>query len=359
MEESTATSGGLYGAGGLYGIGPSEGRWIWVGGMASDVSETQLTERIGAHQAREGSGSTFVVHRMHGGAWVQFTRSSLAHVCLTALNGTVLTGPKGSSSTLRVRYAAHLEDTSAPPHVTYLKRPLPSAATTMDEPKKKANSGAGAPSPRVGTDAPPAKRAKTNDDAVPPPPPQASQPGSAATTGSSGATAGGGAKSETKPAATASKAAAATSKAATAASSRPSAAAGTPASVPLATGGGGGSGGGSSAAVGAARASASTVAGGSRGASGGQPAGQLPGGPATHADMLRLALRSALAQLLRVPPAVPCHPAPRTCSARPTPAILFWAPHAAPRAHCHISSPAKPLLFVCLAPSPLRCPSDA
>jgi len=141
MTQSETAPSGIYGA-------ATDGRYLWVGGMAPDIPDAQLAERISAHQAREGSGSNFTMHKMDGGAWVYFTRPSLAQACLTALNGTVLTGAKGSSSTLRVRYATHLEDTTAPPAVAYLKRPLPTAAAlaAVEEPpvKKPASAAPGA-----------------------------------------------------------------------------------------------------------------------------------------------------------------------------------------------------------------------
>ena len=169
MASSRETGASAAASAGLYATSADspQGRWVWIGGLAPDISDAQLIERIGAHQAREGSGSTFDVHRFEGGAWVHFARPSLAHVCLTALNGTVLTGPKGSASTLRLRYAAHLEDTSAPPAVAYLKRPLPGAAALAagsDEGKKV--NGAAAPSARP-SDPPAAKRARTFDNAQP------------------------------------------------------------------------------------------------------------------------------------------------------------------------------------------------
>ena len=148
---------------GLFGRIPSEGRWLWIGGLAADVSNAQLTERIGTHQAREGSGSTYELHRRDGGAWVHFARPSLAQMCLTALNGTNLTGAQGGASTLRVRYAADREDTSAAPAVLYLKRPLPTAAGIAAEEAtaKKAHTSSSNGRP----DAPAAKRAKNDESA--------------------------------------------------------------------------------------------------------------------------------------------------------------------------------------------------
>ena len=260
---------------GLYAM--PEGRWLWVGGMASDVSEAQLIERISAHQAREGSGSTFEVKRLIGGAWVHFTKASLAHVCLTALNGTVLTGPDGSSSTMRIRYAVYQEDTSAPPAVAYLKRPLPSAAAIAAEEKAasekaaseaaaaKKPSGAAAPNPRGGGDAPAAKRPKVEDG---------TGGGSRATASQPAAAAAAAAPSSAAPAAQSSAPPASAVK-----GEKPKAAPPSAAASPGKEG------------AGAARGGAS-VSAAARGGTGGTLTGHLPGGPGTHADMLRLALRS-------------------------------------------------------------------
>ena len=162
---------GLYG-GANCGQGP---RTVWFGGMAPDITDAQLTERIGAHQAREGSGAAFTMRRVKGGAWVSFTKASLAQACLTAMNGTVITGPKGSSSTLRIRYAAYLEDTATAPAVKYLTRPLPSApapAVDMSE-DRKPQPAASAPATRG--DAPASKRLKTEEASMRQPTPHVLQ----------------------------------------------------------------------------------------------------------------------------------------------------------------------------------------
>ena len=274
---STATVASAAASAGLYATSADtpQGRWVWIGGIAPDISDAQLIERIGAHQAREASGSTFDVHRFEGGAWVHFARPSLAHVCLTALNGTVLTGPKGSASTLRLRYAAHLEDTSAPPAVAYLKRPLPGAAALAagsDEVKKV--NGTAAPSARP-SDPPAAKRARTFDNAQssssqqqqqqqqqqPTAPAAAGAPSTSppSQTGPS-APASAAVKTEPKPASAAGRSSASASASSTAGTN------------------------GATIFPSAPRA----VAGGSTAT---RPPATLPGGPGTHADMLRLALR--------------------------------------------------------------------
>ena len=116
-------------AGGLFGR-HSTGRSVWVSGLADDVPKATLVEWIEAHRSREGSAASFSVCRLPGGAWVHFTGSALAHSCIVALNGSVLPGPKGSTFSLRLRYAAHAEDTTTPPPVTYLKRSLASALSS-------------------------------------------------------------------------------------------------------------------------------------------------------------------------------------------------------------------------------------
>ena len=291
MASSRETGASAAASAGLYATSADspQGRWVWIGGLAPDISDAQLIERIGAHQAREGSGSTFDVHRFEGGAWVHFARPSLAHVCLTALNGTVLTGPKGSASTLRLRYAAHLEDTSAPPAVAYLKRPLPGAAALAagsDEGKKV--NGAAAPSARP-SDPPAAKRARTFDNAQPsssqqqqqqlqqqqPTAPAAAGAQSTSPPSQTGhsAPASAAVKTEPKPAAAAGRSAASASASSTAGTN------------------------GATISPSAPRA----VAGGSAAT---RPPATLPGGPGTHADMLRLALRFG-PSLIRMSPTAP------------------------------------------------------
>ena len=294
MASSRETGASAAASAGLYATSADspQGRWVWIGGLAPDISDAQLIERIGAHQAREGSGSTFDVHRFEGGAWVHFARPSLAHVCLTALNGTVLTGPKGSASTLRLRYAAHLEDTSAPPAVAYLKRPLPGAAALAagsDEGKKV--NGAAAPSARP-SDPPAAKRARTFDNAQPsssqqqqqqlqqqqPTAPAAAGAQSTSPPSQTGhsAPASAAVKTEPKPAAAAGRSAASASASSTAGTN------------------------GATISPSAPRA----VAGGSAAT---RPPATLPGGPGTHADMLRLALRFG-PTLIRMSPPAPLPP---------------------------------------------------
>ena len=278
MASSRETGASAAASAGLYATSADspQGRWVWIGGLAPDISDAQLIERIGAHQAREGSGSTFDVHRFEGGAWVHFARPSLAHVCLTALNGTVLTGPKGSASTLRLRYAAHLEDTSAPPAVAYLKRPLPGAAALAagsDEGKKV--NGAAAPSARP-SDPPAAKRARTFDNAQPSSSQQQQQQ---LQQQQPTAPAAAGAQSTSPPSQTGHSAPA---SAAVKTEPKPAAAAGRSAASATAS---------STAGTNGATISPSApraVAGGSAAT---RPPATLPGGPGTHADMLRLALR--------------------------------------------------------------------
>ena len=82
--------------GGLYGA-PSHrsesGRWLWMGGLSENTSDPpDLNEWIESQRTRDGAGANgnlgaFTVHRHSGGAWVHFTRPSLARRALGSCLG--------------------------------------------------------------------------------------------------------------------------------------------------------------------------------------------------------------------------------------------------------------------------------
>lgn len=94
----------------------SDGRWLWFSGLTS-TNQPKLEDLLEAHRSGTSMG-TAKVNWHTGGAWVHFSVPAFAQACIMALNGA----SSGSGGVLRVRYAQAREDTSRPPHVRYVKR---------------------------------------------------------------------------------------------------------------------------------------------------------------------------------------------------------------------------------------------